>query len=88
MSPHDAAHDLMIDVQVDQSINQYDNYITTLHYDLHTCRVIRRRLVYQEGKNGREMAEGPEGSGAEDGPGVAAAGKGATLDATSEDADT
>ena len=27
------AHDLMIVVRVDQSINQYDNYIMTLHYD-------------------------------------------------------
>ena len=32
-SPHDATHDLMIVLQVDQSINQSDNYIMTLHYD-------------------------------------------------------
>ena len=32
-SPHNATHNLMIVLQVDQSINQSENYITTLHYD-------------------------------------------------------
>ena len=34
-----------------------------------------------------EMSEGPEGSGAETRPGSAAAGRGATLDATAAEAD-
>ena len=42
MSPHNATHNLMIVLRVDQSINQSDNYIMTVHYDqVHQKRMSR-----------------------------------------------